>query len=71
MTIDENIKDEKYNTILTEEQQKCQHYHQVKLINMNILQEKKYYHLIKIFSTRKAFEKQINTIEDQGIKQVE
>ena len=31
-----------YNTILTEKQQKYQHYHQVKLINMNILQMKKY-----------------------------
>ena len=36
-----------YNTILTEEQQKYQHYHQVKLINMNILQAQKYYLLIK------------------------
>ena len=31
-----------YNKILTEKQQKYQHYHQVKLINMNILQMKKY-----------------------------
>ena len=36
------------NTILTEKQQKDQHYHQVKLINMNFLQVKKYYHLIKV-----------------------
>ena len=36
-----------YNTILTEEQQKYQHYHQVKLINMNILQAQRYYLLIK------------------------
>ena len=36
------------NTILTEKQQKHQHYHQVKLINMNILQVKKYWHLIKV-----------------------
>ena len=35
-----------YNTILTEKQQKYQHYHQVKLINMNILQMKKY--LVKV-----------------------
>ena len=34
------------NTILTEKQQKYQHYHQAKLINMNILQVKKYCHLI-------------------------
>ena len=36
-----------YNLILTEKQQKYQHYHQFKLINMNILQVKKYYLLIK------------------------
>ena len=36
-----------YNMILTKKQQKDQHYHKVKLINMNILQVKKYYHLIK------------------------
>ena len=35
-----------YNTILTEKQQKYQHYHQVNLINMNILQMKKY--LVKV-----------------------
>ena len=42
------LKMKNYNTILTEKQQKYQHYHQVKLINMNILQVKKYYHLIKV-----------------------
>ena len=31
------------NMILPEEQQKYQPYHRVKLINMNILQMKKYY----------------------------
>ena len=36
-----------YNTILTEKQQKYQHYHQVKLINVSILQEKKHYLLIE------------------------
>ena len=36
-----------YNMILTEKQQKYQHNHQVKLINMNILQVKKCYFLIK------------------------
>ena len=67
----------KYNTILTEKQQKHQHYHQVKLINMNFLQVKKYYDLIKVevkFThslLHKTFEKQLKTIEDQGIKQVE
>ena len=38
----------KYNTILTEKQQKYKHYSRVKLINMNILQEKNYYLLIRI-----------------------
>ena len=31
-----------YNMILVEKQQKCQHYHQVKFINVNILEVKKY-----------------------------
>ena len=37
----------KYNNILTEKQQKYQHYRQIKLINMNILRMKKYYLLSK------------------------
>ena len=37
-----------YYTILTEKQQKYQHYRQVKLININIVQVKKYYLLIKL-----------------------
>ena len=45
MTIDDKIRDENCNMILTEKQQK-QH-HLEKLINMNILQVKKYYLLIK------------------------
>ena len=36
-----------YNKILTEKQQKYQHYHLEKLINVNVLQVKKYYLLIK------------------------
>ena len=36
-----------YNMIITENQQKYQHYHLEKLINMKILQVKKYYLLIK------------------------
>ena len=36
------------NIILTEKQQKYQRYRQVKLINVNILQVKKNYHLIKV-----------------------
>ena len=35
------IKMKNYYKILTERQQKYQHYHQIKLINMNILQVKK------------------------------
>ena len=35
------------NRILIEKQPKYQLYHQTKLVDMNILQEKKYYHLIK------------------------
>ena len=41
MTIDDKV------IILTEKQRKYHHYHQVKLMNMNILQAKKYYPLIK------------------------
>ena len=37
----------KYNMILIEKQQKYQPYHPEKLINMNILQVKKYYPLMK------------------------
>ena len=36
------LKMKSYNTILAEKQQKYQFYHQVKLININILQVKKY-----------------------------
>ena len=36
-----------YNTLLTEKQQKHQPYYLEKLINMNFLQVKKYYLLIK------------------------
>ena len=48
MTIDDKIKDKKLQLILTEKQQKCQYYHWVKLISMNILQVKKYYFFIKV-----------------------
>ena len=47
MTTNDQIKDETYNMILIEKLQKYQPYHQAKLISMNILQVKKYYHLIK------------------------
>ena len=42
------LKMKNYNKLLTEKQQKYQHYHEVKLINMNILQVKKYCHLVKV-----------------------
>ena len=38
MINDEKIEIKNCNIILTEKQQKYQHYHQVKLVNMNILQ---------------------------------
>ena len=59
--------------------QKYQLYHQVKLINMNIILVRKYclnqQQIIKqakctYFPLGKAFEKQIKTIEDQGEKQI-
>ena len=43
MTIEDQIKDEK---LLTERLKKYQLYHQVKLISMNILLVRRYYHLI-------------------------
>ena len=49
------------NLILTEKQQKYQHYHLEKLISMNILQVKKYYLLMEDFAyslLEKALEKQ-------------
>ena len=70
--------------ILTEKQQKYQHYHQVILINMKILQVKKILpynqrqiteqaKVTKVTYSRlgKAFEKQTKTIEEQGRKQVD
>ena len=68
-----------YNKILTEKQQKYQHYHLEKLINMNVLQVKKYYLLIKKVTEwtnfaysllGKTLEKQTKTIENQGKKQI-
>ena len=73
-----------YSKILTEKQQKYQHYFQVNLINMNILQEKKIlpsYQIIEQQNSRiieqatfmyspegKAFEKQIKKIEKKKKK---
>ena len=50
MKIDDKIKDEKlqYDTMILTENQQHQHYSQVKLINMSILQVKQYYPLIKV-----------------------
>ena len=42
MTTEITLEMKNYNSILTEKQQKYQHYYQVKLININILQVKKY-----------------------------
>ena len=66
--------------ILTKKLPKYQLYHQTKLVSMNILQEKKYYHLIKkqiieqakftYSPLGKAFKKQIKTIEGQGERQI-
>ena len=47
MTIDDEIKMRNCNMMLTEKQQKCQLHHFEKLINMNMLQVKKYCLLIK------------------------
>ena len=68
-----------YNTILTEKHPKYRLCHQTNLTNMNILQAKKYYDLIKnrwynkLFTYSplgKVFERQIKIIEDLGEKQI-
>ena len=41
------IRDKKLQSVFIEKQQKYQHYHHVKLINMTFLQAKKYYPLVK------------------------
>ena len=48
MIIDDKAKDEKLQYDINREAAKIQHYHPEKLINMNILQVKKYYHMIKV-----------------------
>ena len=69
MTTDNKTKD----TILTEKQRKYLHCFQVKLINMNILQVKKFYHLIKVEQQNKlglyifhSVKHLIKAIEEQG-----
>ena len=66
--------------ILTEKQQKYQHYDLEKLMNVNILQMKKHYHLIKrsvIEQTKfshsplgKVFEKETKMTEEKEEKQI-
>ena len=48
MTIDDKIRYEKLQCNVNREVAKWQHCHQVKLKNMNILLENRYYHLIKV-----------------------
>ena len=43
MTVDDKIRDENFNMILTEKLQKYQHYHLEKFVHMNILQVMKYF----------------------------
>ena len=76
MTIEDQIKDENYNMILTEKPPKYQLYHHVKLINTNTLLVKKYCHrindkLLNKLNLLNLLEKQTKTIEDQGKKQVD
>ena len=47
MAIDDKIKLQKYNMTLIERHQKYQHYHQIKVINMNILEVNRFCFLIK------------------------
>ena len=42
MTSDDTIRDKKLNAMLKEKQEKHQHYHPEKFINMNILYVKKF-----------------------------
>ena len=65
------------NTIFIEKLAKYQPYHKAKLKSLNMLQVKKYYHLISKITEQakftysplgKAFEKQIKSIQDQGQK---
>ena len=79
MTNDEVIREKNYNTVVLREKLRKYHpYHQVKLINMNLLLVKKYYFLIKVkwakfaYSPQgKAFKKRTKTTEDQGEKRTE
>ena len=77
MTIDKKLEIKNHKIILTKKQQK-QHNNQVKLINMNILQVKKHYLVIRIELQNKLsifillqekLLKNIKTIENQGEKE--
>ena len=48
MKVDDKIKDKKLQYDIDRDADKHQHYHPEKLINMNILQSKKYCHPIKV-----------------------
>ena len=48
MTMDDKIRDGKLQYDINRKAANYQHYHQVKHINMNIFQVKKYYLLIKV-----------------------
>ena len=48
MTTDDKVKDEIMQYDIKREAEKYELYRQVKLINMSIVQVKKYYHLIKL-----------------------
>ena len=47
MAIDDKIRDEKLQYNINRKAAKYQYYHQINLINMNILQVKKYHLMIK------------------------
>ena len=78
MRIDDKIKDEKLQYDINRETAKYQRYHLEKLINMNILQVKKYCHLIKTEQQNKLslnillqemfLKNKKKTIEGQGKK---
>ena len=78
MRIDDKIKDEKLQYDINRETAKYQRYHLEKLINMNILQVKKYCHLIKTEQQNKLslnillqeifLKNEKKTIEGQGKK---
>ena len=46
--INDKIRDENMQYYINKEAAQYHYYHQIKLIKMNILRAKKYYHLIKV-----------------------